>query len=113
MTPPTAHLVALGTAITLTSASQLLLRTGAIRSRNSIMGMVNPWTAGGCTILALVTVLMVFCLQEIPLRTVVAWNSLTFILTLLAARLFLKEPLTRRKVASTILVVCGIVVFTL
>ena len=58
-----------------------------------------------------VTVLVVFALQAILLKTVIALNALTFVTMPLAAKMFLGEDFTKRGIIASIVIVVGIVVF--
>lgn len=93
--------------------SQLLLREGARDSRSPLAAMLAPRTIAGYALMGVVVLAMIFALQKIPLRTGTAWNSLVFILTPLAARVFLKDPLSGRMVGGALLIVAGIVVFSI
>ena len=55
--------------------------------------------------------LMVFALQAIYLKTVIALNALTFVAMPLAAKMFLGEELTKRGIIASIVIVTGIVIF--
>ncbi|GAG31033.1 unnamed protein product, partial [marine sediment metagenome] len=57
------------------------------------------------------TVLVVFALQAIFLKTVIALNALTFVAMPFAAKLFLGEDFTRRGIFASVVIVVGIVIF--
>jgi undecaprenyl phosphate-alpha-L-ara4N flippase subunit ArnE len=101
------HYLALFTAILMTVGSQVTLKIGANRPR----GSVNIITLTGLAMLGMVTVLMVFVLQAIFLKTVIALNALTFVAMPLAAKVFLGEEMTRRGIMGSIVIVIGIIVF--
>jgi drug/metabolite transporter (DMT)-like permease len=93
--------------------SQLLLRGGARGKRSSLAAMLAPRTLAGYALMGVVVLAMIYAMQKIPLRTATAWNSSVFILTPVAARIFLKDPLTGRMAGAALLIVAGIVVFSL
>jgi drug/metabolite transporter (DMT)-like permease len=107
------HYLALGCSIVLTALSQVLLRSGAIRAKNWASSFMNWRSLSGYFLLLIVTQLMVFAMQEIPLRTMAAWNSSTFIVVLLAAWKFLGEKISPRTMVGSAIIVLGIVVFSL
>ena len=88
--------------------SQLLLKRGAKNSAKSL----NIWTITGLAIFGLVTILMVYALQAIPLKTVIALNALTFVIMPWAAKIFLNEESTKLQMTSSLVIVTGIVVFS-
>ena len=114
MTDPTAlHWLALTAGILLASVSQVLLKLGA-GSRRSFMGaFLDRRTQIGYVLFLGVTVLSIFAMKAIPLRTVTAATSLTYVLTLGMGRGFLGEIVTRRMVLGVALIMAGIFVFSL
>ena len=107
------HAFALGLAILLTSFSQVLLRSGISNAKNILVGFFNPKTVFGYTLFLLVTLLTVFAMQKIPLRTLTAWNSTTYVLTLLLSHWILRENLNRKMILGGFFIIAGIVVFSL
>jgi drug/metabolite transporter (DMT)-like permease len=106
------HESALATSILLTPFSQLALRVGARDSTSAIGAILNYRTLLGYFSFTVVVVLAIYALQTIPLRTVTAWDSLTYVLTPVTARLFLKDPLTPATLAGAATIVLGILVFS-
>jgi len=98
---------ALVMAILMTIGSQILLKIGASNPRGSF----NIFTLFGLAMFGLVTVLMVYALQAIFLKTVIALNALTFVGMPLAARVFLGEKLTRQGLIASLVIVVGIAIF--
>lgn len=107
------HGIALALAIVLTAISQLLLRQGAVRGARWMAGFVNPRSVAGYSLFVLVAALNVFALQAIPLRTLTAWTSLTYVLTIGLSHWILKEKLNAGMLAGCGLIMAGIVVFSL
>jgi len=93
--------------------AQLLLREGARGTESQLAAILSPRTIAGYMLMGLVVLAMIFAMQKISLRTATAWNSLVYILTPLAARVFLKEPLTVRMAGAALLIVIGIIVFSI
>lgn len=98
---------ALVIAILMTIGSQILLKIGASRSGGSL----NVHTLSGMAMFGLVTVLIVYALQVVDLKTVIGLNALTFIGVPLAAKAFLGEELTRRGIMASLIIAIGILVF--
>ena len=94
--------------ITLTALAQVCLRA----DNRADFQTVFPLKFIGLGMLGLVSILMVVALQGLPLKIVMAWSGLTFVLVPLAARLFLKERLTRQTVLASIMILVGIAVFS-
>ena len=107
------HAAALGLGIMLTAVSQLLLRRGATRGNHWLAGYINPSSAAGYASFVLVALLNVYALQTIHLKTLTAWTSLNYVLTLVLAHWLLGEPLNAKMLAGCGLIVGGIVVFSL
>ena len=98
---------ALIVAILMTVGSQILLKIGASKPKGSL----NIITLIGLAMFGIVTVLMVFALQAIFLKTVIALNALTFVAMPLAAKLLLGEEITTRGTIASLVIVVGIIVF--
>lgn len=105
------HEAALAAAITLTVISQLLMRMGARHHGRALSGFLNPWTIGGYSLFGAVVLLMVFAMQEITLRSAMAWASLSYTVTPLAAKLLLKDHLNSRMAVGSLVVGLGVLVF--
>ena len=93
--------------------AQILLREGARDKKSSLAAIIAPRSMAGYVLMGIVVLAMIFAMQKISLRTTTAWNSLVYILTPLAARVFLKDPLSSRMVGASLMIVTGIVVFSL
>ena len=103
--------VALVLAILGTAFSHVLLRLGSRAAGKDRLRSLF-FSAAGYGLFLFVTVLIVIALMEIPLRLVAAWNTLSFVLTMVAARLFLREPLPRRRVLGSFLILLGALTLT-
>ena len=74
---------------------------------------LNRRTLIGYVLFLGVTVLNIFAMKAIPLRTVTVATSLTYVLTLGMGRFLLGEMVSRRLVVGVTLIVAGIFVFSL
>jgi drug/metabolite transporter (DMT)-like permease len=106
------EVAALGAGIALTVAAQLLLRSGASRGASFLSSFLNPRTTVGYGLFLLTTVLNVFAMRVIDLKTVTAWTALTYVLTPAAAAWVLGEQPSRRTIAGSALVALGILLFS-
>lgn len=105
---PNPHYLALGFSIVVTVFSHIILKVGAMRFSTNL----NPFTTAGLTGIGLVTVLIVYSLQAIDLKTLMAFSSLTYLLMPYAAKCFLNEPVSRRQLTGTALIFVGVIVFS-
>lgn len=99
--------IALIAAILMTVGSQIILKYGASKPSGSL----NIVTLSGLAMLGLVTVLMVFALQTIRLKTVIALSALTFVAMPLAAKIFLGEEFAPQGIKGPVIIVTGIIIF--
>jgi len=105
------NIFALAGAIILTAVSQVMLRVGAKGKTSSKAAILSRSTLSGYLLFLIVIFLMIFAMQEIPLRTVSAFHGITYILIPLAARVFVDDPLDVRMMLGSGTIVLGIVVF--
>lgn len=101
------HYIALAASIFLTVGSQLLLKIGA-RKNSSSMNLV---TFTGLMSMGFVTLLMVYAMQTIELKTVIALSALTYVLMPLSAKLILKEEIMRRQMVGSTIILLGVFIF--
>ena len=100
-------------AILLTSVSHTLLRAGARNKAKSVDIFLNSATLIGYLLFFVVIFLVIFAMQEIDLKTVIAWNATTYLLTPVISRLLIREPLDKRILSGSAVIVVGLLVFVL
>ena len=105
--------LALALSIILTAFSQVLLRLGAKNKMRPYDSFLNIRSFCGYSLFFIVVLLMIFAMQKIQLKTAVAWNSLTYVFTPLAARVFAKDPLNLKIVSGSAFIVLGILIFSM
>ena len=105
--------IALIFSIILTSFSQLLLRVGAKKSNTANVHLFNLYTITGYVLFLGVMLLMIYAMQKIPLRTAIACNSLTYILTPVLAHMCIKDPINKRILLGSLIIMLGILIFLL
>ena len=111
--PSALHWLALVGGILLTSVSQVLLKLGAGAGRSFARAFLNRCTVTGYVLFLAVTVLNIFAMKAIPLRTVTAATSLTYAVAVGMGHRFLGEIVTRRMILGVALIIVGICVFSL
>ncbi|MES9827254.1 MAG: EamA family transporter [Candidatus Thiodiazotropha sp.] len=99
--------LALFAAVLLTVGSHVLLKIGS----TSTKGYLNMTTMTAVMMFSLVTVLIVYSLQAIMLKTVIAMSALTFVLVPIASWIFLREELTKQGILASIIIVLGIIIY--
>jgi drug/metabolite transporter (DMT)-like permease len=107
------HDAALLGSVLLTAVSQAMMRIGARGRARALHSFLNPWTLTGNACFGIVMLMMIYAMQTIPFRSVMAVNSLVYIATPLAARLIAKDPLTLRMMLGSLVITAGIVIFFL
>jgi multidrug transporter EmrE-like cation transporter len=104
--------LALYMGIVLTVCAQLMLRKGARLAESYRGSLMHPLTVLGYSFFLVTTLLNVFALRTIELKSLTAWASLTYALTPIGARIFLAESLPARSVLGALLVSTGLLIFS-
>lgn len=107
------HAIALAAAIVLTAVSQVMLRAGAKGKTGLMAAILDPKTLSGYVLFLVVIILAIFAMQKIPLRTVSAFNGITYILVPLMAHWVVKDPLNARMLIGSAMILFGIIIFSL
>lgn len=98
----------------LSSFSQVLLKKSAEKEGKSVIGQyLNAYVIGGYAITITCMVLMIVAYRGIPLKYGAVLESLTYLYILVLSKIFLGEKLSRKKVAGNIIIVVGVIVFSL
>lgn len=98
----------------LSSFSQILLKKSAQKqSRTVIQEYLNPYVIGGYVITALCMILTVIAYRGVPFKYGAVLESLTYLYIMILSKLFLGEKLTRKKIAGNIVIVIGVIIFSL
>jgi len=101
------HHAALAASILLTVGSQILLKLGT----SCKSGRLNGFILAGLVSFGLVTVLIVYALQAVEMKTLIAFNALIYVVMPVAARHLLRENVSARQLAGSLLILLGILVF--
>lgn len=98
----------------LSSFSQVLLKKSAEKKKNTIWGeYLNPYVIAGYVITAACMLLMVYAYRGIPFKYGAVLESLVYLYIMLLSRIFLKEKLTKKKISGNIIIVAGVIIFSL
>lgn len=98
----------------LSSFSQILLKKSAEIKRTNILGeYLNPCVIAGYAITVICMLLMVLAYRGIPFKYGAVLESLVYLYIMILSRLLLKEKLTKKKIAGNIIIVIGVIIFSL
>lgn len=107
------HQAAMAAGILLTSVAQVLLKSGATHKDSWHHSFLNWRTIIGYGMFAMVTVLNIYAMQTIDLKTMNAWYSVIYIIVTFFSWIVLKEKIDRATVIGCGLIVSGIIIFNL
>lgn len=97
----------------ITALSQILLKRSANKKHmNIIFEYLNPYVVISYFLYMAVLALNVFIYTQIDYRFGVVINSMALVFVMLLSRLVLKERICKKQIAGNILVILGIVCFT-
>ncbi len=104
-------------AVLLSGISQVLMKIGSShktdRKDTVLVTYLNLPTGFAYGLLVIVTMICVIALQEIPSKQFYAISSLGFIVVLFLSFVFLKERVTVLKMAATMLIITGVIIFNI
>ncbi|HEV3176505.1 MAG TPA: EamA family transporter [Stellaceae bacterium] len=102
---------ALGAAILIGVAGQLLLKAGADRSADGILAQfLNPFTIGGLAAYGLGAIFYIVAIKRIPVSIAFPSVALSYVLVAIAAHLLWQEALGWQQFAGIGLIAAGILV---
>lgn len=100
--------------VTVAAFSQLLLKKSAMKKYSSFLReYLNLYVIAGYGLLFLSMFLTILAYRGLDYKNGPVIESLGYVLVLFLSRLFFGEKLTKRKVAGTICILMGMVVFYL
>lgn len=98
----------------LSAFSQVLLKkSSGIVYNTKIKEYINPYVIGGYTITFLCMVLMIIAFRGMPLKYGAVIESLVYFYIMILGRIFFKEKLTLKRVFGNLIIVCGVVIFSM
>lgn len=103
-----------GLSVTVASASQLLLKKSATQKHTSFLReYLNPYVLSGYGLLFLSMFLTILAFRGMDYKNGPVIESLGYVLVLFLSRIFFGERITGRKVAGTVCILAGMLVFYL
>ena len=94
--------------------SQILLKKSSNVSYDStVKEYVNPYVIGGYLMTALCMVLMIIAYKGLPFKYGAVLESLVYLYVMILSNVILGEKLTIKRVLGNIVIVCGVIVFSL
>ena len=109
------YYLAFALGVIITSVAQLFLKVGANRNsdKHVLKLYLNIWTIVGYIMIFTVVILNTFALTKLPLITGIIFNPFIYILVALLSVTILKEKMSKNQVAGSVIIILGIIVFTL
>ncbi|WP_410982205.1 EamA family transporter [Bacillus cereus] len=100
--------------IILANYSQILLKKATLQEYDSkLREYVNPYVIIGYSLFVINAGLNVIALKGLSLKQASALESLSYLIILVFGWYFLGEKITKRKVIGNIIIVIGVVVFSI
>ena len=113
MSNPLFYVLMLASA-TITAFSQIILKKSANKKHKGIIfEYINPYVLFSYVCYFGVLVLNVFIYTNVDYRFGVVINSMASVFVMLFSKLMLKETITRRRIWGNVLIILGIVIFSL
>ena len=98
----------------LSSFSQVLLKKSAEKKKSSIWGeYLNLHVIAGYAMTITCMFLMVIAYKGMPFKYGAVLESLVYLYIMILSRIFLKEKLTKKKIAGNIIIIIGVIIFSL
>ena len=98
----------------LSAFSQILLKKSAQTERQSVVReYLNPYVIGGYLITVTCMLLVIIAYRGLPFKYGSILESLSYLYIMILSKVFLKEKLTKRKIAGNIIIVTGVIIFSL
>lgn len=100
--------------VLIAAGSQMLLKKSSQKAYpNWIRQYLNVYVISAYSFFVLSTLCTVIAMREIPLSMQPVWNSLGMILVAILGHICFKEKISSQKLKGVIIVVLGIIVFSL
>lgn len=98
----------------LSSFSQILLKKSTVRKEQKVWKeYANPYVITGYGIMAACMVLTVIAYKGMPFKYGAVLESLAYLYIMVLSKVFLNEDITRKKVAGNLIIVAGVILFSL
>ena len=109
------YYIAFSVGVLLTSLAQIFLKIGANKNKSNhiIKLYLNPWTITGYILFFSVVIFNTYALTKLPLITGIMFNPFIYILVGIFSFTVLKEKFTRNQVIGSVVIILGIIIFSL
>ena len=98
----------------ISSVSQILLKKSAgIKYSSKIREYLNPYVIIGYALFFGCTIVSMYALKVVPLSMAPVLESCGYIFVALMSFFFLKEKFTKRQLIGTLLIIIGVIVYSL
>lgn len=98
----------------ISSVSQILLKKSAeIKYSSKIREYLNPYVIGGYLLFFGCTIISMYALKVVPLSMAPVLESCGYIFVAIMSFFFLKEKFTKRQLLGTVLIMFGVVLYSL
>lgn len=94
--------------------SQVLLKKSSnIEHRTRLKEYLNLYVILGYMLVLVCMMLMIFAYRGLPFKYGTVIEALVYLYVMILGKVFFKEEITRKKVLGNMLIVCGVIVFSL
>ena len=98
----------------LSSFSQVLLKKSAQKEKKTVIGeYLNILVIAGYAITMLCMLLTIVAYKGIPFKYGAVLESLVYLYIMILSKIFLKEKLTKKKILGNVIIVLGVIIFSL
>lgn len=98
----------------LSSFSQVLLKKSAEKKQNTPFGeYINPYVISGYLLTGMCMLLMIVAYKGMPYKYGAILESLIYVYIMILSRMFFDEKITKKKLTGNILIIIGVIVFSL
>ena len=106
-------LIALISGVMSALAQVLLKKSSGIKRETRIAEYLNKYVISGYAIMFGCMILMVIAYRGLPLKYVAVLETLVYLYSMILGKMFFDEKITKKKLIGNLLIVAGIIVFSL
>lgn len=100
--------------VMISSFSQVLLKKSANQNHKTIVSeYLNLYVIIGYILFVGAVFLTIYAYREVPLKSGPIINSFGYVFVLILGKIFLNEEITKNKIQGNILIIIGIIIFSL
>lgn len=106
-------LIAIASGVISAFSQILLKKSSKIEYDSHMKEYVNPYVISGYLLTVLCMVLMILAYRGLPFKYGAVLESLVYLYVMILSNIFFKESLTFKRVLGNIIIVSGVIVFSL